>query len=129
MPHDFLNNLGHCAQRASQRIRVKSALNPMLWLCALITPICFVAAWKFLDYQTICTTLIIVGVIPVVVTCLGFAGFAIFKPDKLQSEDYQIRHEALQIIQQKTGQMVVDPTSLHAITNPVQKQIEEGGVE
>lgn len=39
-------------------------------------------------------------------------------PGKLQSEDYQLHHETLQIIQQKSGQLVVDATSLTAVTNP-----------
>ncbi len=62
--------------------------------------------------------LVFIGMVPIVVTCLGFAYFAITKPEKLQSEEYQLRHETLQIIQQKTGQLIVDPTSLTAITNP-----------
>jgi hypothetical protein len=60
------------------------------------------------------------------VTCIGFMGFAIFKPDKLQSEDYQIRHESLQIIQQKSGQMEISTTSLEAIANPAVPQLPSG---
>jgi hypothetical protein len=36
-----------------------------------------------------------------------------------QSEGYQLRHEALQMIQQRsTGEFTIDPTSLPATTNP-----------
>jgi hypothetical protein len=36
-----------------------------------------------------------------------------------QSEGYQLRHEALQMIQQRsTGELTIDPTSLPATTNP-----------
>jgi hypothetical protein len=36
----------------------------------------------------------------------------------LQSEDWQLRHEALQMIQKQTGHGIIDP-SVAAIANPV----------
>jgi len=50
--------------------------------------------------------------------------FAIFRPDKLQSEDYQLRHESLQIIQQKSGRITIPDTSIEAIANPAAKQLD-----
>lgn len=69
----------------------------------------------------------IIGSVPIIITCSISVGFALYKPEKLQSEDYQLRHESLQIIQQKGGKIVVDPASIEAIANPVtSKQLETG---
>ena len=115
------------AHRAVHRIHVRSALNPVLWLCAITTPICLFAAYQFRTFPDLCSWLIIAGVVPIAVACLGFAGFAIFNPGRLQSEDYQLRHETLQIIQQKVGRITLDPASLDAIANPKQNLLEKGG--
>lgn len=127
-----MNNIAHrlfgqLAQSAAQKLRVRSALNPILWLCGIATPICFVGAYIFRDYSHIFQLLIYSGPAPIVVACVGFVYFAIFRPEKLQSEDYQLRHESLQIIQQKTGQTTLYPSSLEAIANPESKQIESTG--
>jgi hypothetical protein len=39
-------------------------------------------------------------------------------PDKLLSEEYQLRHEAFQLILQKGSDFPVSPSSLEAIANP-----------
>ena len=126
-----MDAFGKSIASAAQQLRVRSALNPMLWLTGIGSPTCLTTAYAFRDIQTISLVLIIAGIVPIVVTSLGFVYFAITKPEKLQSEEYQLRHETLQIIQQKTGQLIVDPTSLAAIANPAipalpQKTIGEG---
>ena len=62
---------------------------------------------------------------PIGVACLGFIGFAIFRPDKLQSEEYQLRHESLQLIQQKSGRITLSPASIEVIANPQARQLEQ----
>ena len=41
-----------------------------------------------------------------------------YKPEKLQSEDYQLRHEALGLIQQESGRGALDTVTVQAIANP-----------
>jgi hypothetical protein len=41
----------------------------------------------------------------------------------LQSEEYQLRERALQLVQEKGGPIVIDSTSLPAITNPIVHRI------
>lgn len=67
------------------------------------------------------------GLVPVAVVCVVFVGFAIFKPDKLQSEDYQIRHESLTLILQKGGAVPIDPVTIQAIANPDRAALEAPG--
>lgn len=114
----MLEQMGESSQSAAKSLHVKSALNPMLWLTGIATPLCFSGAYFLKDTSPIFEILISIGLTPTVVTCIGFMYFALFKAEKLQSEDYQIRHESLQIIQQKTGTIEIPIASLENIVNP-----------
>ena len=107
-------------QSAAASLRVRSALNPALWLCALITLPCFVIAYFADSAQPITTTLLCLGASPIAATIIGFFYFMIFAPEKLQSEDYQIRHETPEFIKQKGLSVEIEPTSLAIITNAIQ---------
>lgn len=118
--------LAKSATTAAEKLRVRSALNPMLWLTGIATPLCFAAAYLFRDHPVVLAILIAAGLFPIAVTCMGFSYFALTKPEKLQSEDYQIRHETLQIIQEKSGALTLDTASLTAIANPLPVQLPPG---
>ncbi|OQW63296.1 MAG: hypothetical protein BVN29_16415 [Nitrospira sp. ST-bin5] len=120
----MLEQISQFANLAFHRIHVRSALNPILWLCVLGSPICIWAAWIFKDDLFIRNLFVIFAVAPFGIACVAYIGFAVFHPDKLQSEDYQIRHESLQIVQQKSGRITLDPTSLDAIVNPELHMLE-----
>jgi hypothetical protein len=129
MPEVF-EHVAQLAQNAAEKLHVRSALNPVLWLCAISTPICLVFAHIFRDIPDVRNWLLFGGLAPIAIACIGFIGFAIFKPEKLQSEEYQIRHESLQLIQEKSGQIAIATTSLEAIVNPQALQLpdkEDGG--
>lgn len=115
----IFTKISQLADSATSKLRVRSALNPILWLCAIAMPICFATAYVFKGMPALCFVLIGFGCLPLAVACLAFIGFAIYRPEKLQSEEYQIRHESLQLIQQKAGQVTVVPTSIVAIANPL----------
>jgi hypothetical protein len=118
------------AQLAVSRLRVKSALNPMLWLCGIVSVTCFVLAYLVIGtHPLLATFFMCVGAAPVLATILGFFYFMIWDPDKLQSEDYQIRREALDIIRQKGSSIPVSPSSLNLIANPVHDALIHRGDE
>jgi len=79
---------------------VGSAVNPLLWLNGLITLPCLAGAfwttdlWKSFVYFGLAIFLLLV-------TVLVFAYFMIRDPDRLQSENYQIRRHALKVIVRK----------------------------
>lgn len=88
-------------QRAMQsggKLTVKSALNPILWLCAIIS-IPTIAANVF--YTTLPIWISIIGCFPIIMAMLGFTFLLIFDRDKLQSEDYQIKKITLEMSEQK----------------------------
>jgi hypothetical protein len=115
---EFWERLASSAQTAAGRLRVKSALNPMLWLCGIISLPCLFGAYAAHGNEPIATILAICGATPIGVTCLLAGYFAAFRPDKLQSEDYQIRHEALELIKEKGSQLEIAQSSLEVIANP-----------
>ena len=81
-------------------------------------------AYLFREAATLSTVLTIIGSAPVIATIIGFLYFMIMAPEKLQSEDYQIRHEALELIREKGSSTQIKPSSLDAIANPMAKRLE-----
>jgi len=116
---EFYGKFNNIAQIAANRLHVKNALNPILWLCAIATPTCFFFAYLFYDTKDIKYLLIGTGILPVVIACVIFVVFALFKPNKLQSEDFQLRSMLIQLIQQKGGRIKHPPTPLELIANPI----------
>lgn len=115
---DLLEKFAQLTQAAAGRLTVRSALNPFLWLCAIVSPVCFLFAYFFRTDRTIALVLVAAGVFPVLFTCLVDAFFAVFKAERLQSEDYQLRSESLKILREKGGRLTLDPASLESIANP-----------
>lgn len=124
---EIFERVGQIAQSAAERLHVRSALNPALWLCAITTPTCLFFAYVFRDVPEIRAWLLAGGLTPIFVASVGFLGFAIYRPEKLQSEEYQLRHESLQLIQQKSGRLAVTSASIEAIANPQTRLLEQKG--
>ncbi|MBP6012037.1 MAG: hypothetical protein KBA31_07405 [Alphaproteobacteria bacterium] len=110
---------------AVAKLRVRSALNPMLWLCGIFSLPCVVLATVFPN-SPLALPLMALGSVPIVGTVVGFLWFMVKAPEKLQSEDYQIRHEALQLIRQKGSKFLIAPSSLEAIANPASDDVQDG---
>lgn len=127
--NEIIDRVGQIAQSAAEKLHVRSALNPALWLCAIATPTCLLFTYIFKDVPEVRVWLLAGGLLPVAIACVGFIGFAIYRPEKLQSEEYQIRHESLQLIQQKSGRIAISPTSIEAIANPQTRLLENKGAE
>lgn len=75
------------ARSAASRLRVRSALNPMLWLCGTISIPCLaLAAYVAPTLPGIANVLLLIGATPIFATVIGFLFFMVRSPDKLQSE-------------------------------------------
>ena len=96
-------------------MRVRSALNPTLWLCGIITIPVLVAGAL---HPNLSTWIVAIGCAPVVVALFGFMFLLFFDRDKLQSEEYQIQKRSLEFAQQKGDPkpLTIDPSSV--IKNP-----------
>lgn len=104
---------------------VKSALNPILWLCAIITIPTLIAGGI---HPQLPVWVIAIGCGPVVVALFGFLFLLFFDRDKLQSEEYQIQKRTIELSQQKgdAHPQAIDQESV--VTNPDLKLIQ-GDVE
>lgn len=114
MPEIF-ERLTRLAEQALSRLRVSSALNPCLWLCALAIPFGIVGAiWTTGIVQIACLTLVF---IPVAIFAIAYMYFMFVSPDKLRSEEYELRRVALSLIEEKGGSIPVAVSSVEAIAN------------
>ena len=109
---------------AGERLRVRSAINPALWLSAIISVPAIVAAVRYAGGPPI--WLIVLAYLPVTTAIVGFLFLLLFDRDKLQSEDYQIRKRSLDLMQQKGDAFPISPTSIHAIANPSMRRLGDG---
>lgn len=99
------------------KLSVKSALNPILWLCAIITiPALVIAGF----IKTIPIWLIILVMLPVSAAIIGFFFLLFFDRDKLQSEEYQLKKRSLELIQEKGDKkpLLVKAEDIQAIEEP-----------
>ena len=103
---------------AGRRLRVRSALNPVLWLCSTVSVPSLLLAAYFAD--TVPSWLLVVFVAfaaaPVCTTLLAFAYFALTAPGRLQSEDYQIKARLLDTIIQEKGSLLEAGRSVELIS-------------
>ncbi|HCJ7736025.1 TPA: hypothetical protein NV433_004448 [Citrobacter freundii] len=126
----MFEQFGRLSQSAVKNLHIKSALNPILWLCAIAIPmLAWVAIYfsKTPFYLVVYIMVFLISVL-VLVACGVFIYFAVKKPEKLQSEDYQLRHESIQWMQQKGGDLSFTPASVEQIINPaiIQSANKEG---
>ena len=105
---------------AGAQLRVRSALNPILWLCPTVSLPCLALAAYSSEPAWLRIVLTILGGAPIVAALWAFVYFARVDPRRLQSEDYQIRERLLESIQesQEKGHPSDDPHLLETILNP-----------
>ncbi|WP_407280744.1 hypothetical protein U5817_10850 [Aromatoleum evansii] len=108
------DNIAARAIDAGGKLTVKSALNPILWLCAIVS-IPGLVAIQFITPTPVWLIILVCG--PVVTAMLGFLILLFIDRDKLQSEEYQIRKQTLEYMQQK-GQTLPSPVSDSELITP-----------
>lgn len=97
------------------RLRVRSALNPILWLCGLVTMPCINGmAWTGQFNGWLAFT----AAAPLICAMFGFLFLLFNDRDKLQSEEYQIRKQAIELIEQKGDMMPHVMAVVDVVPNP-----------
>jgi hypothetical protein len=114
----MLERLSRFALDAVGSLRIRSALYPFMWACPIIGSMFIFAAFIFKFDHTISMVFALASVAPVALFCVVGLFLAFFKSERLQSEEWQLRQQSLQIIQEKGGTIKMDPTSLQSIATP-----------
>jgi len=118
---EIVERLTRVTQAAGIRLQVRSALNPLLWLCAICTPLTL--GFAFFSTGAMQAVLLVIGSLPIVCACGAYIYWMIAAPDRLHSEDYQLRRHALEMIHEKGLRVGILASSVIAITNPNLSQI------
>src|SRR5712691_12281565 len=93
-----IDELGKIGISRIERIRVRNALNPILWLSVAAAILFLPAAWFFRDDGLIATSLIVLASVPTIAAVVAYMILLFKSPDRLQSEEYQLRQRAMQMI-------------------------------
>lgn len=123
--NERLKQLSSYAQSVVHRVRVRSALNPTLWLSAIVTPVCFIAGWFFRGSGWLAEFLVSLGALPVLTAVGSFVYFAARDPDRLQSEDFQLRQRTLRIVEEQQDRISI---SAEAVGNLIGTERDEFGL-
>ena len=121
------DKLTHLAESALGRVRVSNALNACLWLCGLIVPSGLIAL-PFLAGGVQVTILVLIF-IPVTLFAFAYIYLMIKDPSKLRSEDYELRRQALEVIQEKGTKSPLLTAAVEAIACPDAKRLKQSDKE
>lgn len=101
------------------KVIVKSALNPILWLSAISTPIFIIAGFLCGKDESFRGLFFYASLVPFSVALIAYVGFALLNADRLHSEEFQLKRETLKTIQQNTKNKLMDPQLMEGVSNPL----------
>ena len=107
------------SQSAVANVRQRSALNPALFLCGIVSiPAFAIAALAPAASATVRICLLVVGVLPVVLNIGAYVYFMRYDRDRLQSEEFIIKKSELQYIHRKGEQVAAPAALVDLVANP-----------
>lgn len=90
-------------------VRVRNAMNPLLWLSPISAIICWTAAYVFRDDQILKYGFAGLGALPIVSSLVAYFLYFFLDRDRLQSEEFALKQRALQMVYRKgAGAEIVD---------------------
>ncbi len=105
------------SDRLSQQVAVKSAVNPSLWACVVISlPLFGLAQYSegWMSYG-----FFIVALLPVTSFCVSYFYLLVKNPEYLRSADYQLRINSLRLLGDRDNPLNADAEDvITMVTNP-----------
>jgi hypothetical protein len=92
-------------------IRVKNAMNPLLWLSPISATIFLVAAYLFRDDPALKYAFACLGGLPILASILAYFLYFFLDRDRLQSEEFILKERALQLRYRKGADTEVVDTA------------------
>jgi hypothetical protein len=111
------------SQWAMEKIKTNSAINPLLWLAALVLPTSLTGAYFLPEFR-----LMFVSAMVVVITAPIIAYFIwMFRdPNRLQSEDYQLENQRMLLGDERHPGIVIEGRA-NVPNVPNVRQSQSGG--
>jgi len=92
-------------------IRVRNAMNPLLWLSPISATVCWIAAYVFRDDPVLKYAFACLGGLPILASVAAYFLYFFLDRDRLQSEEFILKERALQLRYRKGANAeIVDPT-------------------
>ncbi|MCT4588349.1 MAG: hypothetical protein N4A71_11040 [Carboxylicivirga sp.] len=112
-----MSNIASKSIEAGSKLKVRSALNPLLWLCG-ICEVQFLALAAMI--KPIPVWLIVLIMLPVCAAIVGYFVLLVIDPDKLQSEEYQLQKREMELSQEKgdKGPIEIDANDVIVVDDP-----------
>ena len=105
-------------------LSVKSALNPALWLVGVTCSLGLLGLKLFVADAMLKIVFVCVIGLPLVCVCLAFLFFVFRYPEKLQSEEYQIKAETLRMLKTQGGKLrAIDAQILQSLHHNPQREV------
>lgn len=89
--HEAISSAGNAVARIEQR----SAMNPMLWLTGILVLSFLIAAYYFREQTEIFHLCVYAALAVAGIAVFVYVYLLFFKPEKLQSEDFQLKQTAI----------------------------------
>lgn len=106
------------AQAMGESGHKKNALQSIVWGCAVLSsPIVCTVMYRGV-FDAISAIALAIAAVPPILLVVGFLYFMRRDPDRLQSEGFQLKRQALDIIEEKGAAFPVDATSIQRISDP-----------
>ncbi len=96
-----LDEILRAAASRAETIRVRNVLNPVLWGCAVATPVCGGLAYLLEGDPILRYGFSATAVVPVLLLAVGYVYFMLRDPDRLQSEEFVSRQQELMLLARK----------------------------
>lgn len=114
MGEQLLSQLLSSVANRAGKLTVRSAANPFIWLCAIVTPSSLLAASTTAN-AALAPWLFGLGAAPVGLAMVAFLYLVLAKPEKLQSEEFQIRQQVIQMLHQRDA----PPEAITGVIQPI----------
>jgi hypothetical protein len=125
--HKFgLDALGVLLREGFAVIKHRTVVQPLLWLSGTISLGCFILALVAKDIW-LQRGLFIVGLVPIALFVFSYVYFMFTDPDRLHSEEFQLKRRSLRMVESKGGTVAILPVDLS--TDPYPPKLLPDGTQ
>jgi len=107
-------------------VKHRTVVQPLLWLCGTFSLGCFIIAAMVKDIW-LQRALFGAGVVPILLFVFSYIYFMFKDPDRLHSEDFQLKRRSLSIVERKGGTVPLLPLDLTTDPYAPQKLLPQQG--